>query len=193
MADPSIQTFCCHRVSDTSVSEDFLSEFNSESYNTVCLASSVIGMFGAIYQILPRERLQMPHRWVAQTASRGRHIVVWLAVADLLASFGVFVRSVLWLNYSNWSYRVNDSTITILCGISAVSGFFFRMGVGEIRVVSGVDSVFLHGDLVVDYGVCCGHEAGSPGAWGSPAKVSHCSLDHSCYFDCIWVVYFVPA
>lgn len=121
MADPSIQTFCCHRVRDSSDSADFLSEFNSEPYNTLCLASSVIGMFGAVYQILPREGVNVPHRWVAQTASRGRHIVVWLAVADLLASFGVFVRSVLWLNYSKWSYRFDDSTITILCAISAVS------------------------------------------------------------------------
>lgn len=121
MADPSIQTFCCHRVPDTSDAVDFLSEFNSDSYNTVCLASSTIGIFGAIYQILPRENVASPHRWVALTTSRGRHIVVWLAIADLLASMGVFLRSVLWLNYSKWAFGMNDNTITILCALSAVS------------------------------------------------------------------------
>jgi len=124
MADPSIQTFCCHRVKETSESVDILSEFNSESYNTVCLVSSAIGILGAIYQILPRESLQSPHRWITVTSTRGRHIVVWLAIADLLASFGVFVRSLLWLNYNKWSGGMNDSVTTVLCALSAVNIIF---------------------------------------------------------------------
>lgn len=66
------------------------------------------------------------------------------------------------------------------------------MGADKV-VVSGVDSVFLYSYLVVDYGLCCGHETGSSGARGSPASVSYCSLGYSCYFDCDWIVDFVSS
>lgn len=51
MADPTIQTFCCHHtnVSDTAV--NIMQEFNTTTYNIVCIFSSILGMMGAIYQV----------------------------------------------------------------------------------------------------------------------------------------------
>lgn len=99
MADPLIQTFCCRppdRGSDPSLSVTL--EFDSASYSTICLISSIFGIFGSVYQVLPRKEISLTHRWCSQTASRGRSIIVWLAFADLLASLGVFMRSVLKLS-----------------------------------------------------------------------------------------------
>ncbi|KAI5718387.1 hypothetical protein M8J77_020541 [Diaphorina citri] len=95
MADPSIQAFCCHDPDSKISSVKLMSEFNSSQYNTVCLISSIIGICGAVYQLLPRERFPPVHRWYTLTTSRGRKIIIWLAVADLLAALGVFVRSIL--------------------------------------------------------------------------------------------------
>lgn len=51
MSDPTIQTFCCHH---TGKKEDMatriMDEFNTDTYNTVCLVSSTIGILGALYQ-----------------------------------------------------------------------------------------------------------------------------------------------
>ncbi|XP_026686230.1 G-protein coupled receptor 143-like [Diaphorina citri] len=86
MADPSIQAFCCHDPDSKISSVKLMSEFNSSQYNTVCLISSIIGICGAVYQLLPRERFPPVHRWYTLTTSRGRKIIIWLAVADLLAA-----------------------------------------------------------------------------------------------------------
>lgn len=51
MADPTIQTFCCHRPNTTDSPVNFLMEFHSDLYNTVCVASSLLGIAGAIYQV----------------------------------------------------------------------------------------------------------------------------------------------
>lgn len=52
MADPSIQTYCCHpAVNESDPSISIMMEFNSVSYNTVCLISSSIGILGALYQV----------------------------------------------------------------------------------------------------------------------------------------------
>lgn len=40
-------------------------------------------------QILPREGFTISQRW--RSFSRGRDIIVWLAVADLLASLGLVI------------------------------------------------------------------------------------------------------
>lgn len=52
MADPSIQTFCCHKPRMGNPSVSLMSEFNSTTYNIVCLVSSVLGCLGAIYQVI---------------------------------------------------------------------------------------------------------------------------------------------
>lgn len=97
-----------------------LLHFNSQSYNTVCLASSSIGMLGAIFQILPRESLTLNHRWYSPSATRGRHIIIWLAVADLLASLGVFMRSFLF-NHNQYLLDSGLASYTLICAVSSVS------------------------------------------------------------------------
>lgn len=52
MADPTIQTFCCHHNNRTDIALVIMNEFNSDAYNTVCMVSSSIGILGAIYQVI---------------------------------------------------------------------------------------------------------------------------------------------
>ncbi|EEB13289.1 class B secretin-like G-protein coupled receptor GPRoca3, putative [Pediculus humanus corporis] len=118
MADPTIKTFCCHHNSMLNESSGLLLHFNSQSYNTVCLASSSIGMLGAIFQILPRESLTLNHRWYSPSATRGRHIIIWLAVADLLASLGVFMRSFLF-NHNQYLLDSGFASYTLICAVSS--------------------------------------------------------------------------
>lgn len=51
MADPTIQTFCCHHNNRTDMALVIMGEFNTDAYNTVCMVSSSIGILGAIYQV----------------------------------------------------------------------------------------------------------------------------------------------
>lgn len=51
MADPIIQTFCCHHANGTDVAVTIMEEFNTDAYNGVCLFSSALGILGAIYQV----------------------------------------------------------------------------------------------------------------------------------------------
>lgn len=53
MSDPTIQTFCCHHTgSKEDLAIRIMDEFNTESYNIVCLVSSTIGILGSIYQVI---------------------------------------------------------------------------------------------------------------------------------------------
>lgn len=142
MSDPTIQTFCCHRTGNNEeMSVKVMNEFNSNYYNVVCLASSLVGIIGATYQVsieytiitylilyiklklfffkcskkmatiyirintrMIRDLLFAFNRALFQilpylvetkeeyrmhsSSRRGRQIVIWLAVADLLASIG---------------------------------------------------------------------------------------------------------
>jgi hypothetical protein len=51
MADPTIQTFCCHRPNRSDSSVTVLMEFHSDLYNNVCVVSSLLGIVGAMYQV----------------------------------------------------------------------------------------------------------------------------------------------
>lgn len=51
MADPTLQTFCCHHTNKSDMALVIMQEFNRDAYNIVCIVSSVIGMLGAIYQV----------------------------------------------------------------------------------------------------------------------------------------------
>lgn len=95
MADPLMQAICCQRPDNYSEFYGLFLQIDSVPYNVVCLLSSAIGIFGAIYQILPRIGYGFTHHWSVVTARRGREIIVWLAFADLLASVGVFFRSLM--------------------------------------------------------------------------------------------------
>lgn len=86
MSDPTIQTFCCHHGNGTDVAVTIAEEFNTNSYNIVCLLSSGLGILGAVYQVLPRKQFANSHRWMSFSAERGRRIIVWLAMADLFAA-----------------------------------------------------------------------------------------------------------
>lgn len=52
MADPTLQTFCCHHTNRTETVITMMQEFNSDVYNAVCMISSTIGILGAIYQVI---------------------------------------------------------------------------------------------------------------------------------------------
>ncbi|KAF4524261.1 hypothetical protein B566_EDAN008809 [Ephemera danica] len=128
MADPTIQTFCCHRANESNGSEKILLEFYSDEYNIVCSVSSCIGILGAVYQLLPREELRIPQqRWVTFPITRGRQIITWLATADLLASLGVFIRSMLWLNMKQVVPTGDDLTSTLICSIASAWVQYFYM------------------------------------------------------------------
>lgn len=51
MADPTIQTFCCHHRNNSDSAVQLMAEFNKDSYILVCLASSSLGIIGALYQV----------------------------------------------------------------------------------------------------------------------------------------------
>ncbi|KAI4460924.1 g-protein coupled receptor [Holotrichia oblita] len=119
MADPTMQTFCCYHGNGSDVATKIVKEFNINGYNTVCLFSSALGILGAIYQILPRQQYVYNHRWISLTAARGRKIIIWLAVADLLASVGVFTRSSLWLSHKNILPDLQDDASVLFCAISS--------------------------------------------------------------------------
>lgn len=109
MADPTIQTFCCYTITNaTYTTSSILKEFNPRAYNVVSIFSSALGLLGALYQVytiakilgwsnykkkkffqlLPRRQFSRNHRWISFSAERGRRIVLWLALTDLLASLG---------------------------------------------------------------------------------------------------------
>ncbi|XP_063220598.1 G-protein coupled receptor 143-like [Bacillus rossius redtenbacheri] len=70
-------------------------------------------------QILPREDIRQPHRWHTQSTTRGKKIITWLAIADLLASLGVFVRSMVWLSSKDLMPAVGGSTSILFCAITS--------------------------------------------------------------------------
>ncbi|XP_018336904.1 G-protein coupled receptor 143-like [Agrilus planipennis] len=119
MSDPTIQTFCCHHSNTSNITMAIMKEFNTEAYNCVCLFSSTLGILGALYQILPRQQFSKSGRWYSFTAVRGRKIIIWLAVSDLFASLGVFIRSLIWIRNKNIMPAVDDHSSVIFCVISS--------------------------------------------------------------------------
>ncbi|XP_063531063.1 G-protein coupled receptor 143-like [Cydia strobilella] len=127
MSDPTIQTFCCHRSGNNEdMALRIMNEFNTDSYNTVCLVSSTIGILGALFQIVHYLWQNIPQRYNTFTSSRGRNIIMWLAVADLLASSGVLIRSSLWLKYKTIMPMPDDGFSVLFCSItSAWTQYFY--------------------------------------------------------------------
>ncbi|XP_043255008.1 G-protein coupled receptor 143-like [Colletes gigas] len=146
MADPTIQTFCCHHSNSTDMAIVIMQEFNTNAYNTVCMLSSAIGMLGAIYQILPREASSLPHRWQSFSSSRGREIIIWLATADLLASLGVFMRSALWMNFKSIMPMEDDTSSVVFCALSSAWTQYFYMATWIWTLCYAIDMKLLLGD-----------------------------------------------
>ncbi|XP_068629810.1 G-protein coupled receptor 143-like isoform X2 [Battus philenor] len=149
MSDPTIQTFCCHHTgSKEDLAVKIMDEFNTESYNIVCLVSSTIGILGSIYQIFPC-KISNPDRFQNMPVTRGRHIIIWLAVADLLASLGVLMRSSLWLRYKSIMPLPDDETSVLFCSItSAWTQYFYTAtwfwtlfyAIDTLQTIKGRDS-----------------------------------------------------
>ncbi|XP_014231817.1 G-protein coupled receptor 143-like [Trichogramma pretiosum] len=146
MADPTIQTFCCHHNNRSDLALVIMDEFNTDAYNTVCMVSSSIGIFGAIYQVLPRQELNLSHRWQGLSAARGREIIVWLAVADLLASSGVFIRSALWMNFKSIMPMEDDTSSVVFCAISSAWTQYFYMATWIWTLCYAIDMKLLLGE-----------------------------------------------
>lgn len=132
MADPTIQTFCCHNRIRSPPAVRLMSEFNTDGYIVVCIISSVFGIAGAIYQIWIRHEDPPNPLYVHRRprSSAGRTIIVWLAVADLCASVGVFLRSALWKYIKNVippDSDVDDTTNVIFCAVSSAWIQYFYM------------------------------------------------------------------
>ncbi|XP_012541170.1 G-protein coupled receptor 143 isoform X2 [Monomorium pharaonis] len=144
MADPTLQTFCCHHTNRTDRAIALMQEFNTDAYNTVCMLSATMGMIGAIYQILPREDSNSSYRW--RSFSRGRDIIVWLAVADLLASLGVFVRSALWRNFKSIMPMEGDMPNVVFCAFLSAWIQYFYMATWIWTLCYAVDMKLLLGD-----------------------------------------------
>ncbi|XP_071644231.1 G-protein coupled receptor 143 [Temnothorax longispinosus] len=144
MADPTLQTFCCHHTNRTDMAIAIMQEFNTDAYNTVCMLSSTMGMIGAIYQILPREDSSNSYR--RRSFSRGRDIIVWLAVADLLASLGVFVRSALWRNFKSIIPIEGDMPNVVFCAVLSAWIQYFYMATWIWTLCYAVDMKLLLGD-----------------------------------------------
>ncbi|XP_050532273.1 G-protein coupled receptor 143-like isoform X2 [Daktulosphaira vitifoliae] len=118
MADPSIQTFCCQRPLNYHSSYKLMNEFNTDRFNMVCLVSSLIGVFGATYQLLPRMEIStVPNRFYSSIMQRGKYIVMWLAFADCSASLGILLRSSLKLMHHYQWY--DDQPYTLMCVLLA--------------------------------------------------------------------------
>ncbi|XP_058819996.1 G-protein coupled receptor 143-like [Topomyia yanbarensis] len=138
MADPTIQTFCCHNRIRSPPAVKLMSEFNTDGYIVVCIVSSVFGIAGAIYQIWIRNEdtpgIRRNRSAGLDSGYRtGRTIIVWLAVADMCASFGVFVRSALWKYIKNIlppdinDIDDDDTTNVIFCAVSSAWIQYFYM------------------------------------------------------------------
>lgn len=127
MADPTIQTFCCHHRNNSDFAVKLMNEFNKESYVTTCIVSSALGIMGALYQIFFRHESER-HRSEYSSASAnsiGRHIIVSLAIADLCATSGVFVRSLVWRYMKNFVPMDDDTYTVLFCALSSAWSQFF--------------------------------------------------------------------
>ncbi|XP_076312901.1 G-protein coupled receptor 143-like isoform X1 [Tachypleus tridentatus] len=119
MSSPSLDTFCC-TVSKDHPSLQRQLHFSSTPYNIVCAISSLLGILGATYQILPSSG-DSHSRHISLSGQRQKHIITYLAVADLFASFGIFLRSILWLTENEWMSNIDSEAGSSFCAI--ISGW----------------------------------------------------------------------
>lgn len=66
MADPTLQTYCCHHhVHTTEMAVRIMREFDTDAYNAVCMVSSIVGILGASYQVRYHVEKQDLHKKTA--------------------------------------------------------------------------------------------------------------------------------
>ncbi|KAG5685067.1 hypothetical protein PVAND_014268 [Polypedilum vanderplanki] len=116
MADPTIQSFCCHHKNNSHSAYRLMNEFNKDSYLIISLISSVVGIIGSFYQIFVRKNDQEANTTRSLT---GRRIIICLAYADLFASCGIFVRTALWTFFKRIMPFDDDNSSVIFCSISS--------------------------------------------------------------------------
>ncbi|XP_044755545.1 G-protein coupled receptor 143-like [Coccinella septempunctata] len=151
MADPTMQTFCCHRGNGTDVSLTLMKNLNTDIYNTICIISSILGILGALYQILPRKQFSKHHKWLTFSAQRGRRITVLLAVADLMASLGVFLRSIIWLKFHNILPVEDDDSSVIFCTLSSALVQYFYTATWIWTFCYALDMQFVLKDKEINF------------------------------------------
>lgn len=95
MASATIETFCCM---ESNITPKVLTrlQFNSMPYNVVCIMSSLMGMAGAIYQVLPSPSSTIPRRH-RSVVNAQKAVINWLALADFFAAVGILLRSIFWM------------------------------------------------------------------------------------------------
>jgi len=105
MASPALQSFCCandlYKLSAgdsvLTVHESVLRLTSSNEhefwiYNILCLVASAFGVMGAIYQLFSRKSTFYSYRTENDLAVKvvleQNDVIVWLTIADLLATLG---------------------------------------------------------------------------------------------------------
>ena len=95
MADPSLQSLCCidnAPVVNRTEQYQLLELYQSPFYG-LCLVSSVIGLFGSLYQLSLRFLAPFPRYQFFNVGLRGNNILFWLALADFNANLGKIHRN----------------------------------------------------------------------------------------------------
>ncbi|XP_067121077.1 G-protein coupled receptor 143-like [Centruroides vittatus] len=140
MTTPTWDTFCC-TFSEQHKSVDELLNFRYKPFSIVSLISASLGVFGAIYQIVPiHETMQ---RRSVLSGERQRKIIKLLAIADLFACLGIIVRSVMWIIfYENRteSQRMNDHRLA--CALISFWIMYFYTSTYMWTVCYAIDVYF---------------------------------------------------
>lgn len=99
MASPTLSSICCMLQSDMTFPITQLAPyFLSPSFSLTSLVFSLLGVLGAIHQTVQNHViLRRAAHSDKLPSARVRQVLLWLAVADLLANTAVVLRSSVWL------------------------------------------------------------------------------------------------
>ncbi|CAG0914924.1 unnamed protein product [Notodromas monacha] len=130
MATPTFESLCCADGDKTGGPIDYLLHVHAIPYNAVSLATSLIGIGGALFQVVAvsgQTKRPRATPGVTRNSSSSRHlsIVQWLAVADLCAALGILIRSAAWLMNATMMLEINWSSQIFCVCISTWIHFFY--------------------------------------------------------------------
>lgn len=141
MASPTIESLCCI-TSMNAFTKDYLSDFHTIPYNAVSVITAILGIAGSIYQVLPRSSPIYTQRRSLRT--RGRAIIKWLAMADLMASIGILIRSTTWLADDKFGSQPDDSKLgQIVCVITSAWIHYFYTATYFWTLTYALDVMFV--------------------------------------------------